>query len=142
MPFWDLVRDIFDQGFNRTKAAHIMGMQGRAFNSLLQQYPDENPWGSSNIVANYVRDTGETFKDALLRMQREGYSLSAAGRAIGFRGGGGCGIVHAMKVRGINIKFTYMRPKKPKKADRGPSITKGWPTWAKIYEIGQTNGFK
>ena len=137
MPFWQLVADIYDQGFNRTKAALILGMQGRAFNAILIQHPRDNPWGSSNIVANYVRDTGEPFRDALLRMQREGYSLAAAGRTIGFVGGGGDGLRHAMRVRGIDIKFEWVRPVKvtPKRVDRGPNIGKGWPTWGQIESM-------
>ena len=134
VPFWDLLHDICDQGFNRTKAAYILGMQRQAFNAILIQHPQGNPWGSSNIVANYVRDTGEPFRDALLRMQREGYSLAAAGRAIGFVGGGGDGLRHAMRVRGIDIKFEWVRPVKvtPKRVGRGPNIGKGWPTWGQI----------
>lgn len=137
VPFWDLVRDIFDQGFNRTQAAQIVGMQGRAFNALLRRYEELSPWGSSNIVATYVRDTGEPFLDALLRMQSEGYSLAAAGRAIGFRGGGGCGLTHAMKARGIDIKFTWVRPEKPKPKKRvvEPNLYKGWPTWKQVFAM-------
>lgn len=137
IPFWQLVSDIYEQGFNRTKAAFILGMQRQAFNALLAKNPQDNPWGSSNVVANYVRDTGEPFRDALLRMQREGYSLAAAGRAIGFVGGGGCGLTHAMKARGIDIKFEWVRPVKvtPKRVNRGPNVQRGWPTWEKIYAM-------
>lgn len=136
IPFWDLLSDICGQGFNRTQAAAIVGMQRQAFSALLMGHPERNPWGTSNIVATYVRDTGEPFRDALLRMQAHGYSLCAASKAIGFAGVNG--LKHAMRARGIELVFTHTREfKPPKKAhDRGPNVTKGWPTWEKIYEIG------
>lgn len=141
VPFWDLVRDIFDQGFNRTQAARILGMNVRAFNAMLRRHEGLSPWGSSNIVATYVNDTGEPFLDALLRMQREGYSLAAAGRAIGFRGEGDCGLKHAMKTRGLDVKFTWVRPEKKKSELRapGPNMYKGWPTWKQIYAARNRN---
>lgn len=134
IPFWQLISDIHEQGFNRTQAAAIVGMQRRYFSALINAHPQDNPWGSSNVVANYVRDTGEPFRDALLRMQREGYSLAAAGRAIGFVGGGGDGLRHATKARGIDVRFDWVRPVKqtPRRLDKGPNVTTGWPTWDKI----------
>ena len=138
LPFWQLVADIYDQGFNRTKAALIIGMQRQAFNALLIQHPQNNPWGCSNVVANYVRDTGEPFRDALLRMQREGHSYDSAGRALGYVGkGAGTALRHAMTSRGIDVKFEWVRPikDKPKRVDRVPNIGKGWPTWEKIYAM-------
>lgn len=138
IPFWDLIRDIFDQGFNRAKAAAIVGMDRNAFTALMRANPDNNPWGSCNVVANYVRDTGEPFRDALLRMQREGYSLNMVNKAIGFCGASqNSGIRYAMKVRGIEMQFDWAPPKKAKrkKADRGPNVTKGWPTWGQVYAM-------
>jgi hypothetical protein len=113
-------------------------MERNAFTALLRANQDNNPWGSSNVVANYVRDTGEPFRDALLRMQREGYSLNQVNRAIGFCGASqNSGIRYAMKVRGIDIKFEWVPPVKVKrkKVDRGPNVTKGWPTWEQVYAM-------
>lgn len=138
VPFWQLVSDIYEQGFNRTDAARIVGMQRRYFSALLMQHPNDNPWGSSNVVANYVRDTGEPFRDALLRMQREGYSYDAAGRALGYVGkGAGTALRHAMKARGIDVKFEWVPPvkEKPIRVDRGPNVQRGWPTWEQIYAM-------
>lgn len=106
VPFWQLVNDLHAQGFNRTKAAAALGMDKGGFAALVRNSSTNNPWGSPNIVANYVRDTGESFRDALQRMAREGYSFSAATRAIGFAGmNPGAGLRYAMKVRGIEVKF-------------------------------------
>lgn len=138
VPFWELLRDIYDQGFNRTQAARIIGMQPRYLSSLLTQYREMSPWGSSNVIANYVRDTGEPFITALLRMQREGHSYDSAGRALGYVGkGAGTALRHAMASRGIDVKFEWIRPikEKPKRVDQGPNIGKGWPTWEKIYAM-------
>lgn len=140
IPFWDIVRDLEFQGLNRTQAAAALGMEKNGFTMLMRNNPDTNPWGSPNVVANFVRDTGETFRGALERMSREGYSINAASRAIGFSGRStSYGLVYAMKARGIEIDFTWVPPvkEKPKKVDRGPNVTKGWPTWEKVYGMAR-----
>ncbi len=138
IPFWQLVRDIHAQDFNRAKAAAILGMDSTGFTAILRANPNENPWGSPNVVANYVRDTGEPFKDALLRMQREGYSLNAASLAIGFAGNNSSyGLKYAMRVRGIDIKFERSPKDERKKVDRGPDVTRGWPSWEKVYAMSR-----
>ena len=137
-PFWDVVRDVHYQGFNRTKAALIVGMERRAFNALLRQNPSENPWGSSNVIATYVLDTGEPFVEALSRLQSEGHSYDSAARALGYAGkGAGTALKHAMQARGVEVKFEWIRPEAAirKKSDRGPNMEKGWPTWEKVYAI-------
>lgn len=141
MPFWELVAAIYEQGFNRRQAGQIVGMEPKGFRALLSQHPERNPWGSPNVVANYVRDTGEPFKDALLRMQREGYSGNAAARAIGFSGQRtASGLRYAMKVRGIEVEFKKKAaPPKLKPISRGPAVYKGWPTWGRIYEMAQSS---
>lgn len=138
VPFWLLLSDIFDQGFNRTQAARIVGMQPRYLSSLLTKYRDKSPWGSPNVIANYVRDTGEPFMDALLRMQKEGFGYGSAARAFGYVGkGAATALRHAMASRGIDIKFKWVRPikKKPVRVGRGLNMGKGWPTWEKIYAM-------
>lgn len=138
MPFWDVVRDLEAQSLNRFQAAAALGMDRNGFTLLLRQHPEHNPWGSPNVVANYVRDTGESFRAALERMAAEGYSLNAASRAIGFAGRQqNSGLRYAMKVRGIEVPFCW-RPvakAKPRKLPRGPNIQKGWPTWEQIYKL-------
>lgn len=141
LPFWDIVQNICDMGFNRTKAAMIVGMERRGFNALLRETPEHNPWGSSNVVASYVRDTGESFVQALMRLQHEGHSYDSAARALGYVGkGAGTALKHAMKSRGLDVKFEWVRPKaaERKKTERGPNIQKGWPTWDKVYEMGKS----
>lgn len=138
IPFWNIVHDLEYQGLNRTQAAAALGMEKNGFTALMRDNPDRNPWGNPNIVVNYVRDTGETFRDALLRMKQEGYSLNAASRAIGFSAScQSSGLRYAMKVRGIDIKFDWVKTvkEKPKTVDRGPDVTKGWPTWKQVYEM-------
>lgn len=135
VPFWDLVKDFHDQDFNRTKTAAALGMEKNGFTLLLRDNPDNNPWGSPNIVAKYVRDTGEPFRDALLRMQREGYSLNAVSRAIGFSGrSSNAGLKYAMKARGIDIKFEKVKRVRETRK-RSPNVTTGWPTWEQVYAM-------
>lgn len=138
LPFWDIVQNLYDLGFNRTKAACALGMERCGFNALLRQNPHVNPWGSSNVIANYVRDTGEPFVAAIKRMQKEGYSLGKAARALGYLGdGASTALKHAMRTRGVFVKFEATRPVRAvvKKTARGPNMQKGWPTWVKVYEI-------
>ncbi len=140
LPFWQLIRDIQAQDFNRAEAAKIVGMGYKGFTALLRDNPDKNPWGSCNVVVNYVRDTGEPFRDALLRMQREGYSFNRASREIGFSGANTAyGLKYAMKARGIEVKFEWVRQPKEarKKVDRGPNVTTGWPSWQQIDVMKQ-----
>jgi hypothetical protein len=138
IPFWQLVSDLHAQDFNRTKAAAALGMDKNGFTLLLRNNPDENPWGSPNIIANYIRDTGESFRDALERMSREGYSLNAASRAIGFSGlSSNFGLKYAMRARGIDVKFKEIPSirKSRKPVEKGPNVTTGWPTWGQIYAM-------
>lgn len=139
-PFWNLVWDLEAQSLNRFQAADALGMDRNGFTMLLRQNPGLNPWGSPNVVANYVRDTGEPFRDALLRMAAEGYSLNAASRAIGFAGwASNAGLRYAMKVRGIQVPFQWVRPVKAKAHKPVDSnFTTGWPTWKQVYAMVDT----
>lgn len=136
MPFWQLVADFADQGLPRSDVAKALGYHRDGFYDLLSRNPSKDPFESSNIVAAYVRETGETFRSALERMSAAGMSKNAAAYVIGYSDG--FGLARAMEARGIEIEF---KPKlgRPRireiKEPRGPGITRGWPSWEEVYKM-------
>lgn len=61
----------------------------------------------SKIIADYVKDTGEKFSDALKRLQAENYSGYETAIYIGFKSKQS--LDYAMKVRGIEIQFRSVK---------------------------------
>lgn len=102
-PFWEVVRDFAEQGLNRRQVAEAIGYTKVHFYRLLADNPDKDPFEPYGVVANYVRDTGEGFREALERMAAAGYIISRAAREIGFTHKRS--LRYAMRVRGIDVKF-------------------------------------
>ena len=102
-PFWEVVRDMADQGLTRAQTGKALGYRSRRFEVLLRENPELDPFESPLVIATYIRDTGEGFREALERMAARHYTLAAASRAIGFSSTPG--LIAAMKQRGINVKF-------------------------------------
>lgn len=102
-PFWDVVRDMADQGLSRAQVGKALGYQSQRFLELLRENPDHDPFEASNIVLGYMLDTGEGFRSALERMARENYTLAAASRVIGYRNPQD--LRAAMRARGIDVVF-------------------------------------
>lgn len=98
-PFWDVVRDFADQGLSRAQVAKAIGYSISSFMALLEKNPERDPFEPSNIVANYVRDSGESLSEAVTHMAARGFTISEAARFIGYEGAEG--LRYAMKVRGI-----------------------------------------
>lgn len=98
-PFWEVVRDFAEQGLSRAQVAKAIGYSVSSFMDLLLKNPESDPFEPANIVANYVRDSGESLKDALAEMAARGFTISEAARFIGYEGAEG--LRYAMKARGI-----------------------------------------
>lgn len=136
VPFWQLVSDFADQGLPRSDVAKALGYHRDGFYDLLTRNPRKDPFESSNIVASYVRETGESFRAALERMAADGMSKNAAAVAIGYADSWSLG--RAMIARGITVKFTPKlgRPRiHPVPVERGPNVTSGWPSWGQVYAM-------
>lgn len=107
VPFWDLLRDLCDQGLSRPDAARALGYESRTelqnFYRLLARNPAKDPWPRHiKIATQYVIDTGESFRDACQRLART-HTITQAAREIGFAD---CGaFIHAMRSRGFRAEF-------------------------------------
>lgn len=138
MPFWDLIKDFADQGLSRFDTARALGYRPDSFCSLLAANPMKDPFELSNRPLAYLRDTGETFGEAVQRMALSGMTVTEAALAIGYS----CpsGLRHAMRARGIIVEFRRPSRKPRRTVERAPNMQKGWPTWEKIYQMGRNNG--
>lgn len=143
--FWQLVSDFAEQGLTRFDTARAIGYHPQSFCDLLSSNPGKDPFEPFIRATAYLRDTGETMGQALQRMAAEGRSWGYAARVIGYNEG------HALKrvavARGIKVQMNEKhtgRPRKhqERKEPRGPNVTDGWPSWAKVYEMGKSSGPK
>lgn len=130
---WDQVRNHAAKGLSRAATAKRLGYNPDYFCKLLADNPDKDPFDPYGVVANYIRDTGEQFKPALIRMAKEGYCLSQAARLIGFTAHNS--LSYAMRVRGIKVAFPKfkkaakkLRPK-PEKLTAPRKVSGGIHPW-------------
>jgi hypothetical protein len=126
--FWDLVADFADQGLPRSDVAKALGYSRAGFYELLWDNPDRDPFESANIVAAYVRDSGETLRQAVTRMAKQGYTGRKAAETIGYYDW--WGLKRALDARGISVEFKAKPRRKPPPV--GPDVSRGWPTWKQI----------
>lgn len=82
--FWEVVRDFAEQGLSRSKVSRALGVNYNHFNVLLIANPKHDPFPPSNKQLAYVQDTGEPFREAVERLQREGVRVRAAAWQLGF----------------------------------------------------------
>lgn len=136
--FWKLVSDFAEQGLSRFDTARALGYHPHSFCYLLASNPGKDPYEPFIRAAAYLKDTGETIRQALERMAAEGRSWGYAARVIGYSDG--YALKRTAEARGIAVEMTSVhgRPRKreERKALREPGISGGWPSWEKIYEIG------
>lgn len=120
--FWEVVSSHAAVGHSRAECAKALGYRSDYFCKLLANNPDKDPFDPYGVVANYVRDTGEYFKPALIRMAKEGLCMTQAARLIGFTSKHA--LAYAMRVRGIKVEFPdYVRPKKHRARVRPEGLT-------------------
>lgn len=109
---WALISDFAEQGLSRAQTAKALGYSVPHFCAMLRDREDVDPFEAYGVVANYVRETGESFGEALRRMAAAGYTFAQAQREIGYCDNGNP-LRYAMRVRGLNIQFRSLeaRPK-------------------------------
>jgi len=98
-PFWEVIKQLADDGNSRADVCRIIGYRPNGFSQLLKTNPDKNPFESVNIPANYFRQTGETLVAGVRRMRASGMSLDACAIAVGYSGD--FALKRAMKARGV-----------------------------------------
>ena len=108
MDFWSLVRDFANQGLSRRQTGMALGYSWQHFHSILRKRPDADPFEEYGVIANYIRDTGESFGVAIRRMAAVGYTFAQAQREIGYCDNGNP-LRYAMKVRGIDVEFSKVK---------------------------------
>lgn len=110
MPFFDVLADLAAQDLNMRDAGRAIGYetwnQYVALRQVLDRHPDQNPWAHHHSVpAQYTLDTGESFKDAVVRLSKT-HTVTEAARAIGYTGDKPAGnLRYAMKAHGIEATF-------------------------------------
>ena len=136
--FWDLVTDFAEQGLNRSDTARALGYRVDSFSKLLAANPGHDPFEAFIVAQAYLKDTGETMRQALERLAAEGKTWGDAANVIGYSDGSR--LKRAAASRGLTVQLRTIvgrprRPEKRKKVDQGPNVTTGWPTWEKVYEM-------
>lgn len=102
-PFWTVLREHAEQGLTRSQTAKALNMPPGALYQALARYPERDPFPPVvSIIQRYYLDTGETFRDACIRMAPT-HLLSEAARTIGYADVGP--FRNAMHARGIYLTF-------------------------------------
>lgn len=137
VPFWQLVADFADQGLTRFDTARAIGYRPDSFCKMLAQHPKRDPFDASAVALAYLKDTGETIRQALERMAAEGRSWGYAARVIGYSQ---CDTLKRAAIkRGIIVQMNSKhtgRPRLHPVAQKRGDLTLNWPTWERVYEIG------
>ena len=135
--FWQLVADFADQGLTRFDTARALGYRPDSFCKMLAQNPKRDPFDASAIALAYLKDTGETMRQALERMAAEGRSWGYAARVIGYSQ---CDTLkRAALKRGIVVHMNSKHPGRPRVRpvpEKRGDLTLNWPSWERVYEIG------
>lgn len=133
--FWNLIADFADQGLTRFDTARSIGYRTDSFCDLLARSPDKDPFDHSIISLRYLCETGESFKGALERMALEGRTWGYAAKCIGYQDGRT--LRRAAENRGWSIALLIVvgRPRTRREVLKNIEVTRGWPTWNKVYEI-------
>lgn len=141
VPFWQLIRDFAEQGLSRSDTARAIGYRIDSFCHMLAQNPGRDPFDAFIVAQAYLNDTGETMRQALERMSKEGRSWGYAARQIGY--GDGHSLKRAAMARGINAQMNSTHTGRPRVRPIAPPkevpMTTGWPSWEKVYAMGKNN---
>lgn len=114
-PLWSLLRDFAAQGLCRNDTARALGMPTGRLHLELARHAELDPFPPViSIPRQYFIDTGETFREACVRMAST-HLISEAAREIGYTKARAFRV--AMEARGICVTFQTMadrvRPKAP-----------------------------
>ena len=103
LPFWSLVSDFADQGLSRADTARAMGFNPHSFRYHLVAHPELDPFPPvAHPPKDYAADTGETFRDACIRMSAT-HTITEAAREKGYADSS-C-FKRALRARGLDLQF-------------------------------------
>lgn len=118
LPFWSIVTDLAEQGLNRADSARALGLKPHSLRYHLAVHPDLDPFPPVvHPPRDYAADTGETFREACVRMSAT-HTLTQAAREIGYADSS-C-FKRALRARGLNLEFQKhkAKPRSPRLARR------------------------
>lgn len=117
MPFWELVSNLAAQDLSRADAARAIGFNPHSFRYHLVANPELDPFPPvAHPPKDYASDTGESFRDACVRMQAT-HTVSQAARETGYADSS-C-FKRALNARGLQLTFQkYSRKTKIRKPRR------------------------
>lgn len=120
-PLTDLIDDFHHQGLSQADTARALGYDPAAFCVMIHRDGLPNPWQRVSRVVEYMQDTGEPFRDAVLRLAATTH-ITAAARELGFASTENLRI--ALANRSIDVEFQpYIRPRKARPATSVTPIT-------------------
>lgn len=103
MPFWELVSNLAAQDLSRADAARAIGFNPHSFRYHLAANPDRDPFPPVyHPPKDYASDTGESFREACIRMSAT-HTVTQAARETGYADSS-C-FKRAMKARGLQLTF-------------------------------------
>lgn len=121
LPFGQIIRDLHSQGLSRSAAARVLGYTEanpknghRVFMNWLARHPEQDPWGSSSVAVQYTKQTGEAFRDAVVRLAKT-HTATQAAVELGFSGV--APLRYALARRGIHVQFQRHRPRRVQRSD-------------------------
>jgi len=139
--FWQLISDFADQGLTRFDTARALGYRPDSFCKMLARNPKRDPFDEFIRAQAYLKDTGETMRQALERMAAERRSWGYAATVIGYADGSA--LKRAAEARGIFVQMNSRHTGRPRVrpaftvVSRGPNVTSGWPNWSEIYAMAR-----
>lgn len=103
LPFWTLVANLAEQGLSRADSARAIGFNPHSFRYHLVAHPELDPFPPvAHPPRDYAADTGETFREACVRMSAT-HTVTQAARETGYADSS-C-FKRAMRARGLDLQF-------------------------------------
>lgn len=109
LPFWTLVTNLAEQGLSRADSARAIGFNPHSFRYHLVAHPELDPFPPvAHPPRDYAADTGETFREACIRMSAT-HTVTQAARETGYADSS-C-FKRALRARGLDLQFQKHKPK-------------------------------
>ena len=115
LPFWTLVANLAEQGLSRADSARALGLNPHSFRYHLTAHPELDPFPPVvRPPRDYAADTGETFREACIRMSAT-HTITQAARETGYADSS-C-FKRALRARGLDLQFQkHVAKRKPARA--------------------------
>lgn len=108
LPFWTLVANLAEQGLSRADSARALGFNPHSFRYHLVAHPELDPFPPvAHPPRDYAADTGESFRDACIRMSAT-HTVAEAARETGYADSS-C----FKRARGLDLQFQKRAAKPP-----------------------------